>query len=257
MLSLARLQEYLRFKAGQHHEVVPLLPFLLFFHETDTSPESNYAFLEGSGGDHLQDPLKKLPTLFTERHRIPRLQFIEEACTQLTQVLRSSGWTEQERSSVMICTPQTYQPASHVPGLTIITLSQTSSIEEICEGLDANALGFDPLAQPATPQEAEEFRRDLLISRAFTARLNGQPVGAGMFTDIHEEMTELVGIATLEAFRRRGIATALTAFMTQTAFSQGATLIFLIAANEQAGRVYERVGFRPQATLVVYEKTAS
>ena len=256
MLSLARLQEYLRFKAGQHHEVVPLLPFLLFFHETDTSPESNYAFLEGPGGDHLQDPLKKLPTLFTERHRIPRLQFIEESCKRLAQVLRSSGWTEQERSSVMICTPQTYQPAPHVSGLTIITLSQTSSIEEICEGLDANALGFDPHAQPATLQEAEEFRRDLLLSRAFTARLNGQLVGAGMFTDIHEEMTELVGIATLEAFRRRGIATALTAFMTQTAFSQGATLVFLIAANEQAGRVYERVGFRPQATFVVYEETA-
>lgn len=257
MLSLAHLQEYLHFKAGQHHEVVPLLPFRLFFHETDPSPESNYALVNEPGGEPLQDSLKQLQPLFTERHRIPRLQFIEEACTQLVPVLRSSGWIEQERSLVMLCTPQTYQPAPHVSGLTIIILSQTSSIEEICEGLDANALGFDPQAQPATVQEAEEFRRDLILSRAFTARLNGQPVGAGMFTDIHEDMTELVGIATLEAFRRQGIATALTAFMTQTAFRQGAPLVFLIAANEQAERVYERVGFRPQATFVVYERPAS
>jgi ribosomal protein S18 acetylase RimI-like enzyme len=138
-----------------------------------------------------------------------------------------------------------------------LTLSQTSSLEEICEGLNVNALGFDSQAQPATTQEAEEFRRDLILSRAFTVRLNGQPAGAGMFTDIHEGMTELVGIATLEVFRRQGIATALTAFMTQTAFQQGETQVFLITANEQAGRVYEHVGFRPQATFVVYEKPAS
>ena len=41
MLSLARLQEYLRFKAGQHHEVVSLLAFDLFFHATDPNPVSN------------------------------------------------------------------------------------------------------------------------------------------------------------------------------------------------------------------------
>jgi ribosomal protein S18 acetylase RimI-like enzyme len=257
MLPLARLQEYLHFKAGQHHEVVSLLPFHLFLHETDPSPESNYALVNEPGGEALQDSLTQLQTLFTERHRIPRLQFIEEACTQLVPVLRSSGWREQERSLVMLCTPRTYQPAPHVSGLTIITLSQASSLEEICEGLNANALGFDAQAQPATMQEAEEFRRDLILSRAFTARLNGQMAGAGMFTDIHEGMTELVGIATLEAFRRQGIATALTAFMTQAAFRQGATWVFLIAANEQAGRVYERVGFRPQATFVVYEQPAS
>jgi ribosomal protein S18 acetylase RimI-like enzyme len=257
MFPLARIQAYLRFKASQHHKVVPLPPFLLFFHETDASSESNYTLVDAPSGAELQDPLKQLPTLFTERHRIPRLQFIEQAWTQFAPVLHSAGWTEQERSSVMLCTPQTSQPAPPVSGLTIITLSQISSLEEICEGLDANALGFDPHAQPATLQEAEEFRRDLLLSRAFTAHLNGQPVGAGMFTDMYEGMTELVGITTLEAFRRQGIATALTAFMTHTAFRQGATLVFLIAANEQAGRVYERVGFRPQATFVVYERTAS
>jgi ribosomal protein S18 acetylase RimI-like enzyme len=253
MLPLARFQEYLRYKACQHHEVVPLPPFTLFFHETDARPESNYALPGASGNTDPQNPLKSLQTLFTERHRTPRLQFIEEVFPQLTPILRSSGWREQERSPVMICTPDTFRTAPDVLGLTIITLSQESSFEEICEGLDANALGFDPQAQRATPQEAEEFLRDLVFSRAFTARFNGEPVGAGMFTDISEGVTELVGIATLETFRRRGIATALTAYMTQTAFRRGATLVFLLAANEQASRVYERVGFRIQAMLSVYE----
>jgi ribosomal protein S18 acetylase RimI-like enzyme len=257
MLSHARLQEYLRFKADQHHQVVPLPPFHLFFHETDPSPESNYALVNGIGGEPSQASLKQLQAFFTQRHRVPHLQFIEEACMRMVPVLRSSGWREQERSLVMLCTAQTYQSAPPVPGLTITTLSQTSSLETICEGLDTNARGFDPQAKPSTMQEAEAFRQHLILSRAFTAHLNGQAAGAGMFTDIYEGLTELVGITTLEAFRRLGIATALTAFMTQTAIDQGATQIFLIAANEQAGRVYERVGFRPQATFVRYEKHVS
>ncbi len=252
MHPLARLQEYLRFKAGQYHEIVPFSPFTLFFHESDTSPESNFALLDSSGHADLQS-LNKLQSLFAERQRVPRLQFIGEVSPQLESVLRFSKWIQQEQLQAMICTPQTYQLAPYVSGLTFVTLSQQSSIEEICEGLDANALGFDPHAQPATVQDAEAFRQSLVSSQAFTARLNGQPVGAGMFTDIYEGITELTGIATLNSFRRQGIATGLTAFMTQAAFNQGAVLVFLTAANEQSGRVYERIGFRPQATFTIYE----
>ena len=157
----------------------------------------------------------------------------------------------------MICTPETYRPTPDVLGLVISTLSHESSVEEICERLDTNALGFDPQAERATTQEAEKFRQELILSRAFTARLDEQPVGAGMFTEIHEGLTELVGITTLKRFRRRGIAATLTAYMTQIAVRQGATLTFLIASDEQAGRVYERVGFRPFATLMTYELSAS
>jgi hypothetical protein len=70
-------------------------------------------------------------------------------------------------------------------------------VEEICEGLDTNALGFDPQAEGATLHEAEEFRSSLLLSQAFTAYLHEHPVGAGMFTEIHEGLTELVGITTV------------------------------------------------------------
>ena len=129
-------------------------------------------------------------------------------------------------------------------------------MEEICERLDTNALGFDPQAERATTQEAEKFRQELILSRAFTARLDEQPVGAGMFTEIHEGLTELVGITTLKRFRRRGIAATLTAYMTQIAVRQGATLTFLVASDEQAGRVYER-GFRGFGTLMTYELSAS
>ncbi len=48
----------------------------------------------------------------------------------------------------------------------------------------------------------------------------------------------------------------MTAFLTQEAFRQGATRAFLLA-GKQASRVYERVGFLPSATLMVYEASPS
>jgi predicted GNAT family acetyltransferase len=253
MFSLTSLQEYLRFKAHQHHEAVSSPPFTLFFHTTDPGEDANYAIPDTSESSDLPDSLTRLQTIFTKRNRKPCLTFIKEVFPHLAPILHSSGWSKVGQSQVMICTPKTYQPAPNVSGLAITTLSYQSSMEEVREGLDTNALGFDPQAQRATVKETEEFRQNLVLSRAFTARFQEQTVAAGMFTEIHDELTELVGITTLEAFRRRGIAAALTASMMHTAFQAGATQVFLIAANEQAGRIYERVGFHSYATHVVYK----
>jgi ribosomal protein S18 acetylase RimI-like enzyme len=253
MLSLIRLQEYLHFKAHQQHEVISVPPFTLFLHATDTSSSATYALPDASGScNDLQESLARLQTIFAGHDRIPTLRFIEESFPQFLPPLISSGWSEREQLQVMICRPETLRPASTVFGLAITPLSRESSLQEICEGLDANALGFDPQAQRATQEDAEAFRQQLVASRAFTAYLHDQPVGAGMFTQIYEGLTELIGITTLSAFRRQGIATALTAYMAQSAFEQGASFVFLITATTQAGHVYERVGFRPSATLVEY-----
>lgn len=150
----------------------------------------------------------------------------------------------------MLCTPETLRPPPVIPGLTLLALSSTSPFEEVEAGWNLNALGFDPAAAPGTPEEVEAFRRGLVTSRAFIARLNGQGVGAGMFDEIHDGVTELTGITTLMPYRGRGIAAALTAGAAQNAFAQGVQLAFLVADNEQAGRVYERIGFRHVTNLV-------
>lgn len=121
------------------------------------------------------------------------------------------------------------------------------------EGLDVNEFGFDPTsAQPATEEQAERFRATLGAARAFTARLDGEGAGAGMYTPPDGGVTELAGIATLDRFRGRGIATALTAYMTQSAFTQGCDLVFLATANPIARRAFERAGFQPVGMVLTY-----
>jgi ribosomal protein S18 acetylase RimI-like enzyme len=65
-------------------------------------------------------------------------------------------------------------------------------------------------------------------------------------------LAEVAGIATLEPFRRRGVASVLTSEAVHTAFLQGVEVALLTAADEHAGHLYERIGFRPYATLLAY-----
>lgn len=53
---------------------------------------------------------------------------------------------------------------------------------------------------------------------------------------------ELAGVGVLTTFRRRGIASALSAYLARTAHPQGISLVFLEAepAEEQ---IYRRTGF--------------
>jgi predicted GNAT family acetyltransferase len=65
-------------------------------------------------------------------------------------------------------------------------------------------------------------------------------------------VTEIAGIATLRAFRRQGIGTLLTAAAVQAAFAQGIDIVFLTAGSAEAGRVYERAGFRTIGSGLIY-----
>ncbi|HBY97531.1 MAG TPA: hypothetical protein DEP84_26915 [Chloroflexi bacterium] len=43
----------------------------------------------------------------------------------------------------------------------------------------------------------------------------------------------------------------------QAAFEAGIEVAFLVAGDERAGRVYERVGFHPSATMLAYRAQES
>jgi ribosomal protein S18 acetylase RimI-like enzyme len=159
------------------------------------------------------------------------------------------------RTALFACTPATFCPAPHVPGLQFVVLSNQSTVAEIQEGLDANALGFDPAAAPASEAEALAFRAELIASRAFTAKLNGQMAGAGMFTPPIDGIAEIAGVATLAPYRRRGIAAATTSEITRVAFAHGVDTAILRTDNPIAYRVYQRIGFHAVATLIVAKES--
>lgn len=256
-MSITRLQAYLRRNAREQYEAVSVPPFTLFFHPKDPLAFFNYAIpdealIDGASGD-LGVSLAKLREVFVARDRRPRFEFIEEFAPALVPALRKTGFVEEERQQGMMCYPDTFQVAPDVVGLTITRLTRTSPMSELQDLATVQSQAFNPAnTRAANEGETQQFITDLHEGMAFLARLAGQPVGAGLWTTPFDGLTEVTGLATLEPFRRLGIATALTASAVQTAFEQGVEAVYLTAADERAGRVYERVGFCRVATTLAY-----
>ena len=65
------------------------------------------------------------------------------------------------------------------------------------------------------------------------------------------EVSEIVGVGVLPAFRRRGLAGAIAHLLARQALDNGVTTIFCGAESADVARVYERVGFRWIGTTCV------
>jgi ribosomal protein S18 acetylase RimI-like enzyme len=252
-LSVADLAAYMRKAAALTHDVVELPPFALYFNPADALRFFNYAVPTEPVSQPAAATLAALRVAFVERGRTPRFEFIEEFAPELGPALAAAGFALEDRTVLLTCTRDSFRPALPIPGLEIVALASDSPAADLLAHKEVQRQGFgDTAGEPITLADVERFRPKLAQSGAFLARLEGAPVAAGDFTAPLDGFTELVGIATLGEYRRRGIAAALTAHAAKTAFARGVEVAFLTAADERAGRVYERVGFRPYATALAY-----
>ena len=232
-------------------------PFTVLLHPSDAAVERNIAVPSAQDVGAPDGWRESLRAAFLSHGRKPAVQWIAPYAPQLETVLQAAGFTEHSRNTVLACAPGELRAPAPLPGLSVITISDVSSVAEMRENLDANAFGFDPAhAQPATDEQAARFLAELTSARAFTARRDGRAVGAGMYIEPREGVTELAGIATLEPFRGQGIAAALTTSMTQVAFANGCDLVYLTTTNPVAARVYARVGFQPIGDELTYVASA-
>jgi ribosomal protein S18 acetylase RimI-like enzyme len=87
----------------------------------------------------------------------------------------------------------------------------------------------------------ERLRRGL-TAMAVAESAEG-PLAAGSH-QLASGVSEVMGVGTLPAARRRGIGSAVTGRLVQDARSHGAEIVFLSAADDDVARLYERLGFR-------------
>jgi GNAT superfamily N-acetyltransferase len=253
MIPIARLQAYLRESARQRYEAVAVPPFTLFFHPAEAAPHFNYAIPDEPAGGDLRAPLAELRQAFTGRSRQPRFEFIADFAPDLAPALQAAGFVEESRAILMICTPETYRPAPEVPGLTVTILDENTSLTDVGAVMAVQHEGFSMTPRaPVSDEEAADFLKWLAGTTFFLARLAGEPVSAGSLIAPLDGLAEVAGIATLSAYRRRGIAAVITDYALRTAFARGVEIALLTAGDEPAGRVYERVGFRRVGMALAY-----
>ena len=88
------------------------------------------------------------------------------------------------------------------------------------------------------------------------AHLGGEPLASAysLLTDgLAGPCVYLGGVAVLPAARRRGVGTAVSAWLLERGFRSGARLAVLHADHDGAARIYARLGFTPASELDVYE----
>ena len=85
------------------------------------------------------------------------------------------------------------------------------------------------------------------------ARWDGVPAGTGLFTSPRHGLVEIAAVGVLPAYRRRGIASAVTAALTSAAFAAGATpYLQTETANER--RLYARLGYHTVGELIAISR---
>lgn len=119
----------------------------------------------------------------------------------------------------------------------------------------AGAAERDAAAGRMTP-EREEFVRDRMRrGRLVTAVAEDDHIGlvsVGSHQPV-EDVTEVVGVATLPRTRRRGLGAAITAHLVADAAERGVDTVFLSAGSAEIARMYARVGFERVGTSCVGE----
>jgi predicted GNAT family acetyltransferase len=99
----------------------------------------------------------------------------------------------------------------------------------------------------------ERLRADIARPNSvfLLAWLDWEPVGTGVSHSL-KGAAEIVGVVTRQDRRRRGVAAAITSELVRRHFANGGDFAFLDAANDEAARVYERLGFSPFGANLVY-----
>jgi ribosomal protein S18 acetylase RimI-like enzyme len=108
------------------------------------------------------------------------------------------------------------------------------------EGLQAVRVATDSVPTALVPFVADRLERGVTVTAAAFA--DGVPIAIGSHQPVGR-ITEIVGVGTVPAFRRRGLGSALTSLLVRDAFARGVERIVLSAGDDTIARVYAGLGF--------------
>jgi ribosomal protein S18 acetylase RimI-like enzyme len=236
----ARLQDFLRATAAPGQDVVHVPPFTAYFNPGDSLKYLNYAIPDGDV-EPDRGSIQRLRREFVQRDRLPRLEWIEEAAPRVAPALGDAGLAEELRAPLMACAPdELVEPDPGVDDLRVVPVSREDLRD--MTNVQQVAFGGRPLGEGDEPRPPR--------GGAVLARVGEKPASAAAWTPVIDGISEIVGVATAEDWRRRGLAGAVTAAATRAAFDAGATMCVLSPGNETAQGVYARAGFRRVATML-------
>lgn len=254
-----RAKDALRFKAWQLDalearpagtELLSVGPFRVVL-STEPGADSWVTLVDGEATQaDLTGAVGRLRSMFARREAELQIEFNESVAPHAGAWLEASGLKPTERNPLMACRPEGFRPFA-AQGVTLQQLGLSSPAADLAAFQDIRWTDGGEVDRPVPP--AARLQKELASPSSvyLLAGLAGEAAGTGVSHSL-QGAAEIVGIVTRIESRRRGVAATVSSELVARHFAGGGDFVFLDAANEEAARVYARLGFERFGANLVY-----
>ncbi|MBM7845808.1 GNAT family N-acetyltransferase [Herpetosiphon giganteus] len=222
---------------------IQMPPFVALIHPDDPAPWFNYAMPVAS----LATAAANLPALrqvFEQHQRQLRFEWTRELWPELEPLLQAAGIKVDYINPQMICPPEQFKPY-HNPD---IELRWLTTADDLALYRQVTRFGFGDYAAIGQA-DVDSLHTALDDGWCYAmALIEGELAAVGGYKPTSSGVVELVAIATLPVWRRRGAAASLTSFLVADHYAKAGKLAFLFAADAIAQATYAKIGFQQIAT---------
>jgi RimJ/RimL family protein N-acetyltransferase len=230
-------------------------PFHIGFDAGSDSPYMNYAVPE-AGAVATPADIDALVAAFARRNRTPRLEFAPGGAPGVEEALLAAGFVVQQRLPFMLVTAAELSGPAELDGIEVKVLDKSATDEELRGIALAQREAYE---NPDGPQDDADFSSEVaglrgsvdagkfsvLARGAAGSASAGVPMAGGGSGPAIAGTTEIGGIATRPAFRRRGAGAAVTAALSRHLLEVvGLDCVWLSPAGPDQERLYASIGYR-------------
>ena len=229
-------------KVPEGSEALSFGPFRALVSTGKADPGSWITLVDASANEaETRKGLTKLRTILKRRNLPIEVEYNDAVFPQVAPWLKAGGLKLAETNPLMAVRPAAFKPFL-APEVHLTALGANATAAEL-EAFQ-NIRWTDGGDVKRKPPPIESLRTALAKpgSVHLLAWLEWEAAGTGVSHGL-KGAAEVVGVVTERKHRRRGVAATVTSELVRRHFDAGGDFVFLDAANEEAARVYERLGF--------------
>jgi ribosomal protein S18 acetylase RimI-like enzyme len=214
-------------------------------------PGAWVTLVEGSVDEgETKQAVAGLRSVFVKRKAQLEIEYNEALFPQVGAWLEAAGLAFAERNPLMACRPDVFMPSA-APQVIVHRLTTVSDAADLngFQTLRWTNGGDNEEKVPPAGQLKKQLASEASVY--LLAWLDGERAGTGVSHSL-KGAAEIVGVVTRKDRRRRGVAATVTSELVARHFAASGDFVFLDAANDEAARVYERLGFTGFGDNVVY-----
>jgi predicted GNAT family acetyltransferase len=236
----ARIQQSVLSNLSSRPAPIESGPFVIGFDPGTPNPGINYATPRPDAEISAAD-VTALVAAFETANRQPRLEYVTTSAPGLEELLVAAGFTVEARHEYLICVPGTLAVPATPAGF---VLRDPADDADRLAMVTAQREAFGGPAAGDADVERMSRLQSLGGVSVMAVAGDGTCAGGGQAVPPQHRVSEVAGIAIRPEYRRRGLASAVTAAVTGRLFAAGTEIAWLEASGADSRRVYERIGYR-------------